>query len=631
MDTDRKKEKDSNPECPQYVDIFRQSPIAIELYDSNGNFNDCNQACLDLFGIENIDAVKNVNLFLNHHLPAQGIADIKSGKIFRYEIEYDFDLITRKKYYKTTKKGICFIECFIKPTIDNEKRTTGYTVHITDISERKKAEVALLKSEEKFRSLIQYSSDPIFSFNPDDTYRFVNEAFAFHFGKKPEDIIGKTPYDIFTYNEAKGRLALVHQVFQSGEKGEIEVKVVDQSGKTNYFLTMVDPVKNEKKEVLYVTCVSKNITKRRTIEEALKVSEEKFRRIIESSTRGMYFYSLDENGRLILSGSNPAADKIVGINHQLLVGKTIEEAFPNLANTDIPNVYKKIAAGQSGPVQFDIEYTDDQINGFYNVHVFQTEKNSITVNFTDITDRKKIELLLEKQSKELLKANATKDKFFSIIAHDLKSPFNAIMGFSDLMLQNYNDLDDETFLKGLKTIESASNHALKLVENLLLWSKNQTTGKEFSPELLNLNELINESLILAESAVLNKKIRVNFNEKKDVQIVADKNMIELVLRNLISNAIKFTNKKGRIDIHIKEQNQEIQISIADNGIGIPENRLGTIFEISKNKNTPGTENEQGTGLGLILCKDFIENHGGKIWVESIIGKGSTFTVSLPVN
>jgi two-component system sensor histidine kinase/response regulator len=205
------------------------------------------------------------------------------------------------------------------------------------------------------------------------------------------------------------------------------------------------------------------------------------------------------------------------------------------------------------------------------------------------------------------------------------------MGFSDLMLQNYNDLDDETFLKGLKTIESASNHALKLVENLLLWSKNQTTGKEFSPELLNLNELINESLILAESAVLNKKIRVNFNEKKDVQIVADKNMIELVLRNLISNAIKFTNKKGRIDIHVKEQNQEIQISIADNGIGIPENRLGTIFEISKNKNTPGTENEQGTGLGLILCKDFIENHGGKIWVESTLGKGSTFTVSLPVN
>jgi signal transduction histidine kinase len=137
-------------------------------------------------------------------------------------------------------------------------------------------------------------------------------------------------------------------------------------------------------------------------------------------------------------------------------------------------------------------------------------------------------------------------------------------------------------------------------------------------------------LKLAESAILNKKIQINFDDKNDYQIVADKNMIELVLRNLISNAIKFTNKKGKIDIHITEQNQEIQISVADDGIGIPENRLETIFEVSKNKNTPGTENEQGTGLGLILCKDFIENHGGKIWVESKTGKGSIFTFSLPV-
>ncbi|MBL7969747.1 MAG: PAS domain-containing sensor histidine kinase [Prolixibacteraceae bacterium] len=367
-----------DPEYQKYKDVFKLSPIAIELYDANGIFQEANYACLELFGLKNMEAVLGFNLFADPNLPLNLINLIKAGESAKYELKFDFDLVKAQNLYETTRSGICYLECQIVPT------------------------------------------------------------------KKEENIIGY---------------------------------------------------------IVYVT---------------------------------------------------------------------------------------------------------------------------------EITERKEAGLLLEKQASELHKLNITKDKFFSIIAHDLKSPFNAIMGFSELMLVNYNDLDDDIFIKGLKTIESAASHAYKLVENLLIWSKNQSKGKEFNPEWLDLNERIQESLKISESAILNKELNVSFNPKKECSVFADRNMIDLIIRNLISNAIKFTNKKGRIKIKVEAKKEEVNVSVTDNGIGIPENKQKTIFEIDKHKNTLGTENEQGTGLGLILCKDFIDNHNGKIWVESITGKGSKFTFSLPI-
>ena len=365
-------------EYPTYMDIFRQSPISIELFDANGLLQNVNQACLDMFGINTMEAIVGFDLFSDPNLSQTAIAQIRAGETAQYESKFDFNLVKSQQLYQTSREGICYLEYSIIPLKNEDKEIKGYIAYISEITKRKKAE-----------------------------------------------------------------------------------------------------------------------------------------------------------------------------------------------------------------------------------------------------------LLLEDQAKELQKLNLTKDKFFSIIAHDLKSPFNAIMGFSELMLQNYNDLDDATFIKGLKTIESAGNHAFKLVENLLLWSKNQTKGNNFTPEWLSLNKQITESLILAESAIQNKELEVSFKQKQTYNIFTDRNMIDLVLRNLISNAIKFTHKKGKISVTISENDQEILTSITDTGIGISENKLATLFEINKPKNTLGTENEQGTGLGLILCKDFIENLGGKIWVNSILGKGSTFTFSLP--
>lgn len=759
MKVNEKKEvaHNQNDEGPSLIDIFRQSPVAIELYSQNGKLIDANQACLDLFGLDSVVVIKGFDLFEDPNLPEQAKLEIREGKSVRYEIRFDFELVKSRQLYQTSRSGVSFLECYITSSLDSNHEINGYIVNIweitgkkeaekrihiqeetyqsiynfiseaifihhpesgqildvndamlkmygydsklaalsctlgdlssnidkynqktaqkyvrkactkgpqtfewqarrfdgtlfwvemtlketliggkmlilgvgRDITERKRSEEILRESENKYRSLIQYSSDPIFSFNPDYSYRFVNEAFARPFGKKPEDIIEKTPFDIFSPDEATKRLTAVRQVFQTGEQREIEVRVDTISGDIRYFLTMVDPIKNNSGQVLYVTCVSKDITARKRTEEALQKSEEKFRRIVETLTNGMYFYHLEENDRLIFMGANPAADRIIGITHQTIIGKTIEEAFPNLAVTRIPAMYKNIAKGELGSQEFEIEYKDELISGFYQVQVFQTEINTITVHFTEISARKNAEKLLEKQSAELQESNVTKDKFLSIIAHDLKNPFNAILGFSDLMLKNFYELDDETLLKGLTTIESASKHAYKLLENLLIWSQNQTGRREFNPESLNLKTQINESLSMVESTAAKKGIHIVLNIKKSIQIFADKNMIDSILRNLISNAIKFSHKGAKIRIAATESDHEIHISVSDDGVGMSPENLSSIFKIDKHTITLGTENEQGTGLGLILCKDFITRHNGKIWVESTPGKGSVFTFSLP--
>lgn len=612
-------------EYPKLMDIFRLSPIAIELYDKGGQLKDANQACLDLFGIKNVKSVQGFNLFADPNIPEQAITDVKAGNAIRYEFLFDFDLVKSNKLYETTKDGTCFLECYITPITNNSHEVTGYIVHITDITKRKQIEDSLRRSEEQYRMLINLAPDAFYQGNSIGNLITVNNSATELTGYSREELLRMNLKNLFS-KDYLSQKPLRYDLLEQGEVIKTERVIISKTG------SPISVEMNSKKmpDGTYQSFF-RNITERKQAEEALQKSEEKFRRIVESSTSGMYFYQLDENDQLIVIGANPAADHILGFSHQLFLGKTIEEILPKLATTKFPALGKSIAKGEIGSQIFDIEYKDELISGFFSIQVFQTEKDTITVDFTEITERKNAEKLLETQAKELQELNATKDKFLSIIAHDLKNPFNAIIGFSNLMLQNFNELDDETFHKGLKTIESASNRAYKLLENLLLWSQNQTGRIQFNPEKFNLTKHIKESLSMVESAAINKEIRIVTDIKKAYPVFADKNMIDLILRNLISNAIKFSHKGGKINLKVTKLDHELHVSVSDNGVGISPERQTAIFEIDKRSNTLGTDNEQGTGLGLLLCKDFVNWHGGRIWVESTPGKGSTFTFSLSLN
>jgi signal transduction histidine kinase len=235
-----------------------------------------------------------------------------------------------------------------------------------------------------------------------------------------------------------------------------------------------------------------------------------------------------------------------------------------------------------------------------------------------------------KQSEEALKGlNATKDKFFSIIAHDLKSPFNSLIGFSELLMNKYDVFNEEERRQLFVMINNSSKKAHTLLDNLLQWSSTQTGALETKPELFDIVELINDNIGLLEGSTREKKIKLKYLKTSMVMVYADKNMISAVLRNFVNNAIKFTPQGGAITIKINSKGEKVEISVADTGVGMTNDLLKNLFIIDKYKSTPGTANEKGSGLGLLICKEFVEKNHGSITVTSELQKGSTFTFTLP--
>lgn len=236
---------------------------------------------------------------------------------------------------------------------------------------------------------------------------------------------------------------------------------------------------------------------------------------------------------------------------------------------------------------------------------------------------------INEKNKALEELNATKDKFFSIISHDLKGPLNSLTSFSGLLINHTAHLSKEEIQMLAKDLDQSVKGLFSLLENLLEWSRSQSGNIELKPETLDLNDLINQSKSLLAKTAETKNIAIQTKEYYNIAVNADRNSINTVIRNLISNAIKFTPSGGEIKIDARESSNMVMISVQDNGVGISEDVIDRLFRIDKKHTTNGTSNEKGTGLGLILCKEFIEKNGGTIAVESQEGKGSVFTFTLP--
>jgi signal transduction histidine kinase/CheY-like chemotaxis protein len=232
---------------------------------------------------------------------------------------------------------------------------------------------------------------------------------------------------------------------------------------------------------------------------------------------------------------------------------------------------------------------------------------------------------------KLRELNATKDKFFSIIGHDLKSPFNSVIGFSNLLVERIKNKDIEGIDEYANIVLKSSNKAMDLLQNLMEWSRSQTGRMEFNPEYIDLVSSINKIILLYVDIARQKSITIKNILPQKAYVFADNAMISTVLRNLISNAIKFTMPGGKIIVSAIEKQDEILFSVSDNGVGISKNSIEKLFRIDQSYSTTGTNKETGTGLGLILCKEFVEKNLGKIWVESEEKKGSTFYFTLPYN
>jgi len=253
----------------------------------------------------------------------------------------------------------------------------------------------------------------------------------------------------------------------------------------------------------------------------------------------------------------------------------------------------------------------------------------VGARITSEIERIKAQKELELSEKKLRISNASKDKFFSIIAHDLKSPFNSLIGFSKLLNDAIEKNNSKNIEKYAQVIQNVSKQSYSLLNNLLDWSLATTNEMKFYPEVIKFKEFSNGIIDYYNTIAHNKKITIDTQIVNDLELFADKNMLNTILRNLLSNAIKYTPDYGEITISALSKNKEIVISIIDSGIGIGADTLKKLFKIEETVCTRGLNNEKGTGIGLILCKEFVEKHKGKIWAESQVGLGSTFKFAIP--
>jgi len=242
-----------------------------------------------------------------------------------------------------------------------------------------------------------------------------------------------------------------------------------------------------------------------------------------------------------------------------------------------------------------------------------------------------LEKLVEERTTELEKANATKDKFFSIIAHDLKNSFNGLLGYSDILLTDFDRFPDDEKKTIVSAIRQVSEGTYKLLQNLLDWARVQTGNIQFTLEDFDLNAFLSDELNLQTEIAAEKGLKVKFDAKEDVAVRADKNMLLTVIRNIISNAIKYSNKGGVISISLTHDDKFGIVTVEDTGVGINSDNIKKLFRVNGNYKTRGTNNEEGTGLGLILCKEFLIKNNGDITFESEFGKGSIVTFTIPLS
>ncbi len=277
---------------------------------------------------------------------------------------------------------------------------------------------------------------------------------------------------------------------------------------------------------------------------------------------------------------------------------------------------------------------------WYQTNISPIKKDKEITNLvlidSDITELKKAEEQIKKQkteiearTMELQTLNATKDRLFSIIAHDLKNPFHSIMGFTNLLQENYKNINREKLNEFLEMINLSSNSAYQLLENLLEWARSQTDMIHIDPESIRIKPLVNEIIELQQLHAQNKEIKFVDSITEQAMVVADKNMFTTVIRNITSNAIKYTSQGGSISFKSIMKKNTVIIEIQDTGIGMPTEKTNTLFQLDKVSSTAGTEGETGTGLGLIICHDFMLKNNGTIEVSSNPGRGTTFILTLP--
>ncbi|MBK6605068.1 MAG: PAS domain S-box protein [Leptospiraceae bacterium] len=549
---------------------------------------------------------------------------IYAGKIWHGEIRN-----------KTKNGEIYWVDTTIVPLQDEKGALEQFIAIMTDITIQKNIQEELRFSEAKIRVLLESNTQAIIFLDSNKKIQFFNNVanrnslLVFNRELAYGESIHKSilPEDIDSF-DAAFKISLNGSVFT------LE-KPVNINNEDYWFELQFAPVKNEKDLIIGVLFTVNDINDRKQLHRELAQSELRFRTIFDQAPMGI---ALANSYSGIPVQVNQKFCEILGSDSDELTNiEFLNFIFPGDKEFYEENM-NRLNSGKIKLFAIELRFIKKDGSLIW-THVtcvpLWNKDDKIRLNIRiliDITHRKKNEEELNQNLKELENLNNTKDKFFNIIAHDLRNPFSGIMGIAEL-LENQVMSDNSEFaeylIKYLKMIQTSSKSAYNLLENLMQWAKSQTGEIRINAREIYLKNLVDASINIISSNAFQKNISVECEILSDEKVFADESIVNTILRNLLTNAIKFSYPNGKVIVSSNAKGEFLEISISDFGVGIAPNNIEKLFRIDSKFINPGTKNEKGTGLGLILCKEFTELHGGEIRVKSEIGKGSTFTFTLP--
>jgi PAS domain S-box-containing protein len=620
----RDKEKDLFEIEKRYFAIYNASSIGIVKYDFEGNFIDANSAFQQMVGYSDSELRKMSWNDITHpndkEKSSYHYVKMKNGELNYYTIE--------KRYIHKNRTTV-WVNANVVAIEDEEGRPAFEFGIITDITTKKETEYALLESESRFRELFDEAPIGYHEIDRNGILTRVNQTELRLLGySDPKEMLGQHVSNFVAQTEQSkkelqkkldGKLIVgntYRRDFKRKDGRKIPVAVCDRL------------ILARNGDLTGIRSTIQDISDIKKAEDALIKSETKYRNIFEN-VQDVY-YRTDING--IITEISPSIKRHTGRNIDSFLGGPVEEIYQN------PEDRKKFLEALA--VKGEVNDYELLLKGFnknplfvsVNAHFLYDDDGTITGvegSLRDITERKNAELKIAEYAEELKNLNATKDKFFSIIAHDLKNPFNSILILAEMFASQIEIFPPEELKELSEELFKSAGHVYKLLEDLLEWSRVESGRMPFIPQNLYCWHEIDLVIKLLAKSAERKRIILENNAPKTSMVYADSKMLQMTLRNLISNAIKFSYENSRIIIEVAHDENETLFKVSDTGVGIPDDSIDKLFKLDVYYSTEGTNNEKGTGLGLILCYDIIKKHNGKIWVESSPGKGSSFFFSIP--
>ena len=546
---------------------------------------------------------------------------LQTGKIFETEEEYP-----------SAEGGTKHMHVVRMPVFDSHKTIIGTQGIMFDITTRKFAEEALRESEVKLKVILESTADGILAVDGKGKIIKTNKRFA---------ELWKIPQFLIDSEDERALLNFVLEQLIDPEEFLSKVKRLYNSTAEDldqlHFKDGRIFERFSKSFFMQDSSVGRvwsfrDITHRISTLERLRESEDQFRNLVENISD--VFFIADGDGKLtycspnFFTQSNFLPQDVYGKSYLRFVAqvdrKKVLEFYAEQVKNNVLDSKIDFRATRKGGISLWVEQ---------NARIIRDNDGKVKqfrIVVRDITDRKRWEEEIKNRNEQLSKLIVEKDKFFSIIAHDLKSPLQGLLGLSEILAIGDEDFSKAELTEYGKSLHESASNLFKLIENLLEWAQMQRGSIRFTPLELNLIVITLRNIETIKYRAAQKGITLINEILITEKVYADEKMIDTIFRNLLSNAVKFTRRDGKVILKAKKsKNAMLEISVSDTGVGMSEEKIKKLFKIDEMVSSKGTEGEPSTGLGLLLCKEFIEKHGGRIWVDSEEGRGSTFTFSLP--